>query len=128
MVGQSVELHQPGLGKGPERLDAVDVVLALDELISAMLDPVMLLVTQIDQTTVSSPAIGVDDALWVHFTPYDCLKSGLSAVGDDLGVDLAAALKDAEDRRLAGGSSSSFTLYPLRTEAGLINLNLASQG
>ena len=127
-IGQSIELHQPGLGKCPEGLDAVDMVLALDELIGAVLDPVMFFVAQIDQAVVASPAVGVDDALWVHFTPYDGLKSDLGAVRDDLSVDLAAALKNTEDRRLAGCSSSSFTLDSLRTEVGFINLDLASQG
>jgi len=35
-VGQSIGPHQTGLGKGPEGLDAVEVVLALDELIGAV--------------------------------------------------------------------------------------------
>ena len=104
------------------------MVSALDELIDTVLDPIMLLVTQIDQAVIAPPAVGVNDAFGVHFTPYDGLERSFGAVWDDLGVDLAAALKDAEDRRLAGRASASFTFDPFGTEIGFINLDLASQG
>jgi len=127
-IGQAVELHQPGLGKSPEGLDAVDVVLAVDELVNAMLDAMVFLVTQIDQAVVTPPVVGVDDAPGVHFAPNDGLKGGFGAIRDDLGVDLAAALKDAEDWLFAGRPPASFPLDALGAKVGFVDLDHASEG
>ena len=114
-IGDSVELCQSGLGKGPEGFDAVDVPLTVDELIGTAVDPVMLLIARIDQTIITSPTIGVDNATRVHFAPYNGLKRGLSTVWNDLRIDLATPLKNAEDRRFRSRPSSSFSFNPLLT-------------
>ena len=46
----------------------------------------------------------------------------------DLGVDAAAALEDAEDRRLAAGAASAPAAHPVRAEVALVDLHLACEG
>lgn len=89
---ESIELHEPGLGKGPKGFDAVNMVPSPGELVLAMMDAIMLFVTQVHQAVVASPAVGVNHALGVHLAPDDGLQSGLGAILYDLGVDLAASL------------------------------------
>ena len=48
----------------PKRLDALDVSAALDEFVAAVIDPKALVQTQINQPVATSPAVGVDDAVW----------------------------------------------------------------
>ena len=46
----------------------------------------------------------------------------------DLGVDAAAALEDAEDRRLAAGAAPAPAAHPVRAEVALVDLHLACEG
>jgi type IV secretion system protein VirB4 len=58
-----VELDEPTLGVRPEALDAVDVALAAGEVVLLVVDPQVLLVADVDQAVVATPAVGVDDAV-----------------------------------------------------------------
>ena len=51
----AMKLHQPMFGITPERLDAVDVPAAFDELVVAVIDPKVLVQAQINQPIVASP-------------------------------------------------------------------------
>ena len=86
MWAHAVELHEPCLCKGPEGLNAVDVITSPGELITAVMDAKMLFVSQVNQAVISTPSIGVYNALDVHLSANDGLESGLSAVGHDFGV------------------------------------------
>lgn len=59
----AVELLKPALGKAPEALDAVDVALAVGELVRAMVDPEVFRLADIHQAVVAAPAIRVDDRI-----------------------------------------------------------------
>ena len=120
----AVEFHEPCLCKGPEGLNAVDVVTSLGELVTAMVDAKMLFVPQVNQAVVSTPAIGVYDALDVHLSSNDGLQSGLSAIGYDFGVDSASPLQDAKDRRFPRCAPSSPSPYTPCAKVGFINFNL----
>ena len=50
---EAAKLGQAHFGDAPEVLDAVDVRLAFDELVAAMIDPVMFLVAEIQQAAVT---------------------------------------------------------------------------
>ncbi len=52
----------PELGEAPERLDAVDVILAAGDLIFVMMDAVMPVAVK-HQAVVGAPAIGVNGAV-----------------------------------------------------------------
>ena len=116
---ESIELHESGLGKGPKGFDAVDMVPSPGELVLAMMDAIMLFVTQVHQAVVASPAVGVNHALGVHFSSDDGLQSGLGAIRYDLGVDSATPLQDAEDRSFAISATTPFSFYPPCSEAGV---------
>ena len=66
------------------------------ELIVGMIDAEVA-IAEIDQTVVAAPAIGVDDSAEIHPAAVDALEGWPRAVRDDLGVDLALTLEDAED-------------------------------
>ena len=66
---ESIELHESGLGKGPKGFDAVDMVPPPGELVLAMMDAIMLFVTQVHQAVVASPAVGVNYAFVVFTLP-----------------------------------------------------------
>ena len=57
---ESAEARQSCLGISPEGLDAVDVDLAADELIPAMIDADMG-VTHLSELVVGAPAVGIND-------------------------------------------------------------------
>lgn len=73
LLSHAMKLHQPMFGFAPERLDAVDMPGAFDEFVVAVIDPKVLLQTQINQPIVASPAVGVDEAIKVHFAADDGL-------------------------------------------------------
>ena len=82
-----MKLSQPMFGIAPERLDAIDVSAALDEFVVAVIDPKVLLQTPINQPIVASPAIGVDDAIGIHFAADDGLQCSFGSIRDDFDID-----------------------------------------
>ena len=66
ILPDSVELREPSLGEGPEGLYSVDMAFPADELVAAMVDPVMVVAIE-DEPVVGLPAIGVDRAALEHF-------------------------------------------------------------
>jgi len=121
------EPGKPSFGETPEAFDAVDVGLPLGELIPAVIDSQVLAITDIDQAVVTAPVVGVDHALGFHFASYNRLQRGFGAVRHDLGVDLAVALEDAEDDRLARSTASSLPLDVSCTEERFIDFDLPGE-
>ena len=69
VLAHAMKLRQPMFGITAERLDAVDVPAAFDELVVAVIDPKVLVQAQINQPIVASPTIGMDDAVGVSTLP-----------------------------------------------------------
>ena len=65
----AMKLRQPMFGMAPKRLDAVDVSAAFDEFVAAVIDPKVLVQTQINQPVAASPTVGVDDAVGIQLCP-----------------------------------------------------------
>ena len=80
VASHAMKLRQPMFGIAPERLDAVDMPRAFDEFVVAVIDPKVLLQTQINQPIVASPAVGVNDAVRIHFTPNNGLQRGFGGI------------------------------------------------
>ena len=95
----AVEFAQATFGKTPEGFDSVDVHPVECEML-ALVDPEMLVVTDVDQAIVAFPSIRVHDAFGIHTSPDDVLKRLGRAVGDDFGIDPAVSLIDPEHWRL----------------------------
>jgi len=118
------EPGEASFGKTPEAFNAVDVGLPLGELVPAVVDSQVLAITDIDQAVVTAPVVGVDHALGFHFASYDRLQRGFGAVRHDLSVDLAIALEDAEDDRLARSATSALPLDVACPEERFIDFDL----
>jgi len=69
----SSKFNQSHFSIAPEGLNSVDMRFASDKLILPMMDSEMFVVTDIYQTVISSPSIGMDDAVNIHSTPYNAL-------------------------------------------------------
>ena len=55
--------------------------LTIGKLVIAMVDTIMLFVSQVNQTTVTAPGIGVNNALRLHLTA----DNGLQGLGEVIG-------------------------------------------
>ena len=56
VTSHAMKLRQPMFGMAPKRLDAVDLSAALDEFVAAMIEPKVLVQTQINQSIATSLA------------------------------------------------------------------------
>ena len=84
-------------------------------------------IAEIDEAVVAAPAIGVDDGARVHPAADNLLQDGLRAVRDDLGIDVARPLEDAEDDGLAVAAAPPLALHSARPEEALVNLDDPNQ-
>ena len=87
------------------------MTLTIGKLVIAMVDTIMLFVSQVNQATVAAPGIGVNNALRLHFAANNGLQGLSSAVRNDLGIDLAAPLQDAEDCGFTISAPATFAFY-----------------
>ena len=121
----AVELLEPPLSETPKALNAVDVMRALHKLVLTMMNSKMLGVSNINQTIITTPSIGVDDSIKRAATAHNGLQSALFALRHNLGVDAAISLEDAEDDSLAAGSATTLATHAPRAEVRLIHFDLA---
>ena len=127
VASHAMKLHQPMLGIAPERLDAVDMPGDFDEFVVAVIDPKVLLQTQINPSIVGSSAIGVNDAVRIHFTPNNGLQRGFGSIGDDFGINAVVTFEQAKDDGFAIRATPAFASDTLGTEIGLIGFKLARE-
>ncbi len=125
---EATELGQPHLGDAPEVLDAVDVRLALDELVAPVIDPVMFLVAQVHQAAVALPAIRIDHAAQGHLALQNGRQYRPGAIRHDLRINFPVTLEQAEYRHFLKSSPSPFAPDAPTTEITFVNLNLPAQG
>ena len=85
--------------------------LTIGKLVIAMVDTIMLFVSQVNQTTVAAPGIRVNNALRLHPAADNGLQGLSSTVRNDLGINLAATLKNAEDGGFTISTAATFPFY-----------------
>jgi len=85
--GHAVELLEPALGIAPEALDAVDVTLAIGELVRAMMNSEVFRVADINQSIIAAPAVRMNDRIGRDATANNGLEGDFLAVRDDFRVD-----------------------------------------
>ena len=127
VASHAMKLRQPMFGIAPERLDAVDMPGDFDEFVVAVIDPKVLLQTQINPSIVASSAIGVNDAVRIHFTPNNALQRGFGGIGDDSGIDTIASLEQTKDDGFTACATSAFASDTLGAEIGFIGFKLARE-
>ena len=93
-LGNPIEFPHVTLRLVPEILDSVDVVLLVGKELG-MVDPQVLEVRDI-QHIVGLPAVGINDAVGNDFALDDRYQGIGSGVGNDLRIDPASALQQAE--------------------------------
>ena len=67
------EFNQSDFSIGPKRFYAVDMRLASDKFIIAVLNTEMFVVSEIDQTIVTTPTVRIYDAFDIDTTTDQCL-------------------------------------------------------
>ncbi len=121
----AAKLYRADFGKAPEAFDAVDMVCPDGEFIGRMIDPVMLLIAQIDYSVIGAKTVGMDNGSGIHLAFDDRVKRFAGTVGDDLGIDLAVSFVNTEDDRFAAGSASSLAADTLCTKVRFVQLDLS---
>jgi hypothetical protein len=58
----------------------------------------------------------MDDTVRIDFSADYCLEGLPGTIGDDLGMDLAAALEDSEHGCFTANTTSAFSFYALGTK------------
>jgi len=83
-----VELRKSSFGKTPEGFDSARVMLSSVK-------------PDIHQSIVTTPTVGVYDAVDVSLAPDDGLQCGFGGVGDDFAANAIVAFEQAENDGLA---------------------------
>jgi len=122
----AAEFGEAQFGEAPKTFNPIDVVFTAGKLVFMMMDAVMFVTTQ-NEALVGLPTIGLDGGGGEHLPLDDRHQCLLGTVFDDLGEDLAPALEQADDGRLAAGSAPPFATDPARPKIGLIHLDLSGE-
>ena len=91
----------------------------------AVLHPEMLLIPQINQAVISTPPVGVDDALQGDASPDYTLESRFRAIRDDFGVDAIMAFEQAENNGFAASAPSSHSFDAAGAEVTFVYFHFA---
>ena len=83
MYRNAIELCQTPFCETPERFNTVDMPLATGELVVAMMNPEVLIKTNIDQSVIAAPSIRMNDSIWSHIPTDYGLQCGFGAIWDN---------------------------------------------
>jgi hypothetical protein len=123
VLRHTLELGQAVLGEAPKRLDTVDVVAAISELVLTVTNPEMFRISDVDKSVVSNPTVGVYNRIEADSTPDKPLQSTFLRVWNDLSPYPVSTFEDAKHDRLLTCASASFAFDPMWTEVRLIDLD-----
>ena len=121
------ESEKPGFGITPEAFDSIDMVFAMDEFILSMVDPKVLFITKVDESIVTSPAIGMDNAFKTHTTSDNRLQCGSPAIRDNFGIYFPIAFEDAKYNSFTESSTASFAFNSPSAKEAFINFYLSGK-
>lgn len=98
---------------------------AMSKFILSMINPQMLAITHINQSTISTPTIRIDNTVQADFTQYNILQGLLLTIRNDFRINPALTFKYTE-YRLFQGSSAAFkfamkTTLPLSAKIAFID-------
>jgi len=121
MFRNAIELCQTPFCKAPERFDTVDMPLATGKLIVAMMNPEVLIKTNIDQSVIAAPSIRMDDSIWCHMPTDKGLQGGFGVIWNNLRIHFPLALQNTKNNCFTISTSTSFTPDTLRTKIRFID-------
>lgn len=76
-----MKLHQPPFSIRPKGFNTVDVAFCIGKLIIAVVNSIMLFITEVYQAIISSPLVRMDDAFERNFTSNNGLQRGFGTIG-----------------------------------------------
>ncbi len=127
-LAHASKLGQPHLGYTPKVLDSIDMRPAGNELIPAVIHPVMSPIPQIHKSIIGMESVAVDDAVQGYLPSYNGLERFPGAIRNDLGKDFSMPFQDSENRRFTSSSTTSLSPYSPGSKVRLVNLDLARKG
>ena len=80
----SSEPGRPCFGLPPKDLNSINMTFIMNKLVWSMVDAEMFLVSEVNESIVVSPTVGMYNSLEVNATPYEPLQCGFSAVWNNL--------------------------------------------
>ena len=89
---------------------------AICKLVLAMVDTIMLFVSQVNQACITTPGVRMNNTIRLYPAADNGLQGLSGTVRHDLCVDLATALKDAKYRCFTIGTTATFPPYTPGTE------------
>ena len=120
MFRYPVKLHQAMLGVAPKRFNTVNMPRTANKLIVTMMYPEMFGKTHINQSLITAPTIGIDDALDTDTTSNDLLQRCLGGIGNNLGINLVPAFQNAENDGFPTRTAPAFAPDTFGTEIGFV--------
>ncbi len=97
---------------------------ASDKLIVAVVHPEVPINANINQTVITTPPIGMDDAVGVDFASNNGLQRGFGSIGHDFCVNAVTSLEQTEHNGFAACAAPSFASNSLGAKVGLIGLKI----
>ena len=85
-----------------------------------MLDAEMFLTAQIDESVITSPAIGMNDAFKVYTATYDALEGGSGAIRNDFRIDFILAFEQTKNNGFSACSTTSDAPDPASAEVAVL--------
>ncbi len=93
-----------------------------------MLDAEMFLIAQINESVITSPAIGMNDAFKVYTATYDALEGGSGAIRNDFRIDIILAFEQTKNNVFSACSTTSDSSDPASDEVAFINFDFPFDG
>jgi len=82
---------------------------ATGKLVVTMMNPEVLIKTDIDQSVIAAPPIRMNDSIWCSMPTDNGLQCGFRAIWNNLRIYLPLTLQNTKNNRFAISASTSFT-------------------
>ena len=122
-AGESPVLCQACLGVAPEGLDAVDVVGASGELVLAVVDSEVAFVADVDEPVIALPTVSMNNTLISHSALDNRFQSFSGAIFENIGVNFAAPLKQADNGNFTTRAPTSLPSDAACAKVAFIDFN-----
>jgi len=122
-LANASELIEPGFCDSPKVLNAINMVMTIRKFIASMLDPIVLLITEVYKPIVGLKTIGINRRGLIDLLLYNGHQRASGAVFNNLGINLTTSFDQTEDNVLTLGAAASDTSDSAGSEVTLVNLN-----
>src|SRR6188768_4322549 len=127
MRKHAIELSQMPFCKAPERFDTVNMPLTIGKFILSMVNPEVFVKTNINQSVIASPAIGMNDRIRRYMTTDNGLQRHFRTIRNNFRINFSLPLEHTKNNRFPIGSTTSFSSHALSAKIRFIDLYRALQ-